>query len=167
MRHGETDANVQHITQGWLDTELNANGRQQAMIAAESFHETIEAIYSSDLLRAKQTAEPFRKQLPTVPYCEDARLRERNFGDATGLPNTGDDWDKFWSAPDDKPPICGAESLNQYTTRVRAFLDEIRTTHYKKVLLITHSGTINRIRDIVHGDEHIQHTNGSTLHIRL
>ena len=68
LRHGETDENTQGIIQGWMNTDLNEHGREQAQQAAEIFSEEIDAIYSSDLKRAVQTAGEFRKKYPTLPY---------------------------------------------------------------------------------------------------
>ena len=76
VRHGETDANADGIVQGWLDTDLNERGKSQAKEAAKEFNEDIDAIYSSDLRRAAQTANEFRKKYPNIPYFEDRRLRE-------------------------------------------------------------------------------------------
>src|ERR1700753_397510 len=102
IRHGETDANDQKIIQGWLDTdiaELNQQGREQAKAAADSFSEVVDALYVSDLKRAVQTAQFFCGKLPGIPYFEDSRLRERDFGALTGHDRQKIDWDKFWSVP--------------------------------------------------------------------
>lgn len=165
MRHGETDANAQRIAQGWLDTDLNSRGRQQAQEAADSFDEYIDAIYASDLQRAIQTAVRFREKFPDKPYYEDKRLRERNFGAATGHPLDTTDWDKFWSAPSYEAPLPGAETLDEYNARVQEFIDMLRKSDLSRVLVITHSGTINRMRDLINGEEYARHANGSVLRI--
>lgn len=51
IRHGETQENVDGIVQGWLESYLNDIGMQQAQTVADNFHESINAIYSSDLQR--------------------------------------------------------------------------------------------------------------------
>ena len=59
VRHGETAWNAEHRVQGQLDVPLNACGRAQALAASKVLtRETFDAIYSSDLSRAQQTAEP-------------------------------------------------------------------------------------------------------------
>ena len=80
MRHGETDWNLADKLQGQEDIPLNVNGRRQAAIAvARVIPLGITRIISSDLSRAKETAEIIAKQLNlTVEY--DSRLREWNFG---------------------------------------------------------------------------------------
>ena len=58
VRHGETQDNVERRFQGWIDTPLNETGLSQAQAVADRLKgEIIGAIYTSDLSRAKQTAE--------------------------------------------------------------------------------------------------------------
>lgn len=166
IRHGETDANLNGIVQGWFDTELNDNGHVQALEAATSFNEKIEAIYSSDLKRSSQTAKKFRDKYPHIHYSEDSRLRERNFGDANGGNRDDYDWDLFWSLTD-TVSVPNAETLNEFSQRIQSFLDTLKETGHSSVLIITHGGTINRIRHLVNGDAYKQHTNGSVTKIRL
>ncbi len=167
VRHGQTDANAQGITQGWLDTDLNETGRAQAAKAARNFNQKIDAIYSSDLKRATQTAQEFRNLHPDLPYFEDARLRERGFGDATGTPQSSFDWDAFWSV-NDRSTIPNAEILNDFTTRVKEFLDDLKSTPYSSVLMVTHSGVLNRVQTIVDPQhQHHTHTNASILEVTI
>lgn len=167
VRHGETQANADGIVQGWLDTDLNEQGQSQARRAAEAFEEAVDIIFSSDLKRASQTAAHFRSRLPDVPYKEDRRLRERNFGDASGQHKDGLDWEVFW-ASSDTVSIPNAEILNDFDARVRDFLDELRSSDYEKVLVVTHGGTINRVQSILGGENvHNPHGNASVTHISL
>ena len=85
VRHGETDWNVNHRIQGQLPVALNARGEAQALAVADRLAgEAIDAIYSSDLVRAMQTAEAIavRHEMPPVP---DVRLREWSLGVLEGL----------------------------------------------------------------------------------
>jgi broad specificity phosphatase PhoE len=167
VRHGETDANVNGIVQGWLDTDLNDNGKAQARKAAEQFGENIDAIYSSDLKRATQTADEFRKKYPGTPYFQDERLRERNFGDATGGHRAKYDWEVFW-ASSNTSSIPNAETLNEYNKRVQSFINTIRISGFLKVLIITHGGTINRVRDLTSDNyQYVVHSNASVTHILI
>jgi probable phosphoglycerate mutase len=167
VRHGETQANADGIIQGWLNTELNDKGHGQAKEAAATFNHSIDAIFSSDLTRATQTAAEFRKKYPNVPYFEDPRLRERNFGDASGEPRANHDWEAFW-ASEDSVPIPNAEILDDYNARVQSFLDSLRQSAFLKPLIVTHSGTINRIQDLT-GDSHepSKHGNASVTQIHI
>lgn len=150
IRHGETQENVDGIVQGWSNSVLNNTGKRQAKAAADNFHEAISAIYSSDLKRCLQTAYFFKDRHPYIPFYEDKRLRERNFGDAQQTHKDLHDWEVFW-ASNDKVSIPNAETLDEYTNRVKNFLDHIRETHSvaENVLIVTHGGTINRIFDIL------------------
>lgn len=152
IRHGETNENHDGIIQGWLDTEINATGKQQAKRAAELFNEPINAIISSDLKRCTETALPFRQKYPSVPYSEDSRLRERGFGEAQGTHTSLQDWEVFWSVRD-SVSIKGAETLDDFDARVQAFLDDIKQQSYESVLIVTHGGTVNRILSIVSGSD--------------
>ena len=79
-RHGQTDWNAQHRYQGETDVPLNETGRQQAEALARCLADAgIEAIYSSDLLRAWETARAVSESTG-APLVSDVGLRERGFG---------------------------------------------------------------------------------------
>lgn len=84
-RHGETEYNRLDIIQGSRDIELNEAGHLQAQTLATRFRNiSIDAIYSSNLKRARQTAGYVAKQKKLeITTCDD--LREMNFGDYEGL----------------------------------------------------------------------------------
>ena len=85
VRHGETDWNKQSRLQGHTDVPLSEEGVRQSEMVAERFRGmTVDAVYSSDLLRATQTAELIGAAVgvPTQPRAE---LREAHFGDWEGL----------------------------------------------------------------------------------
>src|SRR5690625_2980551 len=84
-RHGQTDYNAAGRLQGQSDIELNATGVRQAEIAAPRIAELGPTrIISSDLLRAKRTAEVL-VDLTGLPVELEPRLRERSFGLWEGL----------------------------------------------------------------------------------
>lgn len=167
VRHGETQANADGIIQGWMDTELNATGKEQVRQAAALFDEPIDVIFSSDLTRAKQTADAFRQKYSDLPYFEDVRLRERNFGDAAGEHRNKQDWEAFW-ASSDSVTIPNAETLNEYDARVQSFLTSLQETSFLRPLIVTHSGTINRLLALAgDGHEPTRHQNASITKIRL
>lgn len=85
VRHGETAANKDGTIQGQLDTELNEEGLRQARLLAEKMKETpIHIAYSSDLIRAKKTAEIVLEHHPGVALHERKELRERFMGTLEG-----------------------------------------------------------------------------------
>ena len=84
IRHGETAWNRETRIQGQLDIGLNERGRAQAQALAEALRgESLAAIYSSDLLRARDTARAIAEALDAPVYL-DAALRERAFGHFEG-----------------------------------------------------------------------------------
>lgn len=167
VRHGETDANAQGIVQGWLDTELNQNGIAQAAEAAKNFTHPIDVIYCSDLKRAQRTAQEFRAYHEQIPYFEDARLRERNFGDAAGTHRDEHDWEQFWST-EDRATIANAEIVNDFTARVADFLNELKTKPYESALIVTHGGVLNRVQAIFDPNHtHHPHANASILEVNI
>jgi probable phosphoglycerate mutase len=80
VRHGETAWNAEGRVQGQTDVPLNELGHVQARaVAAVLAGERFDAVYSSDLLRVRQTAEPTAGRLG-LPVAFDSRLRERHYG---------------------------------------------------------------------------------------
>lgn len=85
LRHGRTAWNAERRIQGQLDVELDATGVEQARVVAPLIA-ALEPVlvWSSDLARARQTAEIVAKQAGLVP-AYDERLREFRLGDYQGL----------------------------------------------------------------------------------
>nr|WP_200328870.1 histidine phosphatase family protein [Leucobacter sp. L43] len=86
IRHGQTDWNLSGRMQGRTDIPLNATGREQASVLAERLSRAggWDAVVTSPLLRARQTAEILAERLGLEAVtCEG--LVERSFGDAEGL----------------------------------------------------------------------------------
>lgn len=85
VRHGETDWNVARRIQGHSDIPLNSNGEEQARSLKSTLSSIpFAAIFSSDLIRAKQTAEIFAHP-HSLSVQESQALRERCFGSLEGL----------------------------------------------------------------------------------
>src|SRR3954447_15553771 len=85
VRHGETDWNAEGRLQGHTDRPLSDYGRRQAQQLAEELDgEELEAIYSSDLARASETAEIVGRRLGP-PTVLDPDLREKDWGAWEGL----------------------------------------------------------------------------------
>jgi phosphoserine phosphatase len=85
VRHGATDWNLQGRCQGSTDRDLSDVGiRQAAQLAAFLSNEEIHAIYSSNLRRARQTAELISQPLNLSVMIED-NVRELDHGELEGL----------------------------------------------------------------------------------
>lgn len=86
IRHGETAWNAVRRLQGHTDIPLSATGERQAEALAQALAaEPLDAIISSDLGRALQTAKAVAAQHPHLPLHVDAGLRERGYGAFEGL----------------------------------------------------------------------------------
>ncbi|HSJ58317.1 MAG TPA: histidine phosphatase family protein, partial [Anaerolineae bacterium] len=86
VRHGETEWNALDILQGHLNSPLTERGREQARLLGERFrHVDIDAVFSSDLVRAQRTAEIAFLERELAAVTSDL-LRERNWGEWDGRP---------------------------------------------------------------------------------
>lgn len=143
VRHGESTANKDKIVQGQLDTELTKFGQKQAKKTAERLKLfKIDKIYSSDLKRAKKTAETINLH-HDLEIIEDKRLREINRGDWQGKKKSEVDFSTLkGSLFEQKTP--NGESVIQQDKRVNEFLTEIINKHKKtqeKILIVAHGHT--------------------------
>jgi broad specificity phosphatase PhoE len=141
-RHGETDWNREHRWQGHSDTPLNDTGRAQARALAEELAtESIDAVYSSDLIRAHETArlvaEP--RGLEVIAIRD---LRERSFGSVEGM-TTGEIQARF---PGIELPWSDGETRKALTDRVLGALHRIAETHPDaSVLVVSHGGPLRAV----------------------
>jgi broad specificity phosphatase PhoE len=144
VRHGETEWNVRELVQGRKDIPLNRKGMEQARkVGLRLKSERIDAIYSSDLKRASQTAQ-FIEKFHNTHIRYNRLLRERKFGKMEGIPAS-----EFRKARDDsglpkhlyRPP--GGESYADLQKRVKRFLSGISKRHQTgNVLVVAHGGII-------------------------
>lgn len=148
VRHGQSAGNVAGRFGGHSPTPLSELGKRQAeMTAPVLAKERIKAIYSSDLLRAVQTAEPLAKLLNLEINATDA-FRERHVGVLEGL--TFDEARKAF--PDDyyalinrnlNHIITKGESYSQLLDRTTDVLHEILARHRgSRIAIFSHTGTI-------------------------
>lgn len=134
IRHGETDWNVERRCQGFSDIELNATGRRQAEATARHLSNTkLDAIYSSTLKRAYETAQIIAQHHDAPVQATDA-LRELNQGEFEGLEltdlvaNHGDFLERWLREPADVR-VPGGESLREMQNRAWPALEEIVEKH--------------------------------------
>lgn len=147
VRHGETDWNREGRIQGASDVSLSTLGREQAReLAASLGTRPIGAVYSSDLRRALETAEPLAERLG-LPVHATSALRERNFGANEGriaaevAAELGKEAGTAWHGPDERHP--GGESIREVFERVAAFLDELlEDPAAEEIALVTSGGPI-------------------------
>jgi broad specificity phosphatase PhoE len=150
-RHGETDDNRPPIRfQGFSDTPLNDTGRHQAAELAERVvGQRIVSLWSSDLSRARETAEIVGARIGLEPRL-DARLREANRGVWEGrlfIDVERDQPELFdaWMRAGDAFRFPGGESLLEQQQRVSAALDDVRHAAQLPALVVCHGGSIRVI----------------------
>jgi broad specificity phosphatase PhoE len=137
-RHGETDWNRELRIQGSSDIELNELGRDQARaLAQELEHVELDAIYASDLSRARATAEAVAAS-HGLEVRLDPRLRERSFGSWEGL--TREQIADHAHRPDD------AETDDEVRERVLEAIQAIADEHPgETILVVSHGGALNTL----------------------
>jgi probable phosphoglycerate mutase len=147
-RHGETDDNREPLRfQGWHDTPLNDVGRRQAGKLAERVaDEGIVSLWSSDLIRARETAEIVAARLE-LGVRPDSRLREGNRGNWEGrlFEDVARDEPELyaaWMRAGEQWRFPGGESLVEHQDRVVACVQDIRATGELPALVVCHGGSI-------------------------
>lgn len=143
--HAEAQHNVDQLVGGWYDSSLTDKGKRQARQVGRAlrsiFPELQVPIVSSDLLRARQTAEIIGEHLGTAVTL-DSGFRELSYGVAEGRP-------KAWLDKRIVPTpakgsrldhrVCeGAESRRDLATRVNAAMNEILFSDQKDLVIVTH-----------------------------
>jgi broad specificity phosphatase PhoE len=147
-RHGETDDNRPPIrVQGFRDTPLNDIGRRQAAeLAGRVAAEGVASLWSSDLARARETAEIVGARVGLKPQL-DARLREGNRGHWEGrlfvdIEREQPDRYAAWRRAGERFRFPGGESLREQMDRVGAALQDIRHACEPPALVVCHGGSI-------------------------
>jgi 2,3-bisphosphoglycerate-dependent phosphoglycerate mutase len=148
VRHGETEWNAARRVQGQLDVPLSEVGRAQAGSLSQALPEgRFSALYSSDLLRVRQTAAPAAERLGLEPRLDPA-LRERHYGTFQSLTfaelkaSRPEDYARY-EARDPAFDFGGGESLRDFSARALACLTAIAERHAgEEVLVFTHGGVL-------------------------
>ena len=152
VRHGQSMANKESRFAGHSDFDLSELGREQAKLAAEYLlsRETPDAIYSSDLSRAHNTAAPFAKAYG-LPINDTEGLREIYAGSWEGLEMTEiaerytEDL-RVWREDFSNARCTDGESVAELYARVVKFVCELAKAHDGEcILLATHATPIRAI----------------------
>ncbi|HEX2850013.1 MAG TPA: histidine phosphatase family protein [Acidimicrobiales bacterium] len=149
LRHGETTWNAERRWQGWADTPLSDLGHRQALDAVEHLaHAGLTRAVSSDLQRARRTAETIAAGLGLGEVETDPALRERHVGLFEGhtieeilatWPECFDDDGRLHSVPE-------GEDAGAILARALPALRAIAARHDgETVLVVSHGGVIRTI----------------------
>ena len=149
-RHGATQFNQEYRMTGQTDAPLSALGLRQAAALAERLAgERFDTVVSSDLARARQTAEPVAQRLG-LPVTLDAGLREISMGDWEGrrYPDIVREHaallQRIETDPDGATGAPGGETWAQFAMRIDGALAHWRARHPAgSVLWVTHGGVVS------------------------
>lgn len=147
VRHGESSFNAEGRIQGQSDTPLSELGRRQSQaLAAALATEKIDALVSSPLRRAMETARPLADAL-RLELRTDPRLKELHAGVFQGLvwaeiesryPEAG----AAWRSQDPDFRIPGGESRRDLMRRGQEALEAVRALDLPKVVVVAHGGVL-------------------------
>lgn len=190
IRHGETDWNVDKRLQGHIDIGLNEAGQRQVLALGEALAgEGIDAVFASDLQRARDTAQAVAGAAGLAVQI-DAGLRERCYGGFEGLRHTEiearyPEACRQWKArePDFRYPAGEriAETMREFYERSVAAVQRVLASgRYRKVAIVTHGGVLEcvhhwasqtsfaqpRTFDIFNASVNRLHWDGERAHIR-
>lgn len=142
VRHGETEWNKIDRIQGFSDTHLNKNGRAQAKATAALLKDKhIDLIISSDLARAKQTAEIIA-EATGAEIILNKSLREMDYGLLEGMliPEVNEKYGGFLDRPYEQ---LGGETFEAVEARaMQALHNHKKDYHNKNVVIVTHGALL-------------------------
>lgn len=154
VRHGETEANAARVVSGHFDTSLTLVGEKQAESRKESLkHIHFDAVFSSDLVRAKRTAEIIASDRQ-LAVNTTRLIRERCFGNWEGrlISEVVEEskkmiaWRETLTEEGKRASKMnfGYESDNDIAWRLITFLREVAVTYLGQTLLVVVHGSIMR-----------------------
>jgi probable phosphoglycerate mutase len=147
IQHTQSIHHTNGMIGSWTDWDLTELGIEQAKrigerLSAEINHKQY-VMYSSDLLRAKHTAEIIAAFLNIEPIFTDL-LRERNLGEAVGK---SVEWAHkntiVWEKTVDDKPFKGAESRREAWERILVFYRQMMKSADENVIIVSHGDALS------------------------
>lgn len=155
IRHGESMANEKHLHAGWSQTPLSAKGEEEARGLADILkHLDFDKVYSSDLLRAKQTRA---LALPSADPIFTPLLREINVGELAGknadacLRQYGQRYLTDKATRDFR--FFGGECQQMHFNRVKEFMEKAALRKAEAIAVFCHEGTIRCALEYAHDED--------------
>lgn len=158
IRHGQSLVNLVDWQHGNRDEGLTDLGRRQAQAVAQRLVKDpgqVDALYSSTMLRARETAEIIGDALG-MTVVHDDRIREigNNRLDHAPWPELPADYGDFWATARPfasvTPAVEQGESLMHFRTRVGAFIEDMLDRHTGQVVVaVAHGGVLDALFDHV------------------
>ena len=147
IQHTQSMHHTNGMVGSWTDWELSELGMQQANIIGEKLKaELLDkkfVMYSSDLLRAKQTAENIGKHLGISPILR-IELRERNLGRCCGksVQWLRENFEMQEKTIDDRL-FSDAESRRDEWNRLKPFFDEVMKSDNENIIIVSHGDLLS------------------------
>lgn len=147
IQHTQSVHHLNGMVGSWTDWELSELGVQQANKIGERLKVELSeekfVMYSSDLLRAKQTAEYVGKYLGITPILR-AELRERNLGKCCGksIQWLRENLEMQEKTIDDRL-FSDAESRRDEWNRLKPFFDEVMASDDKNIIIVSHGDLLS------------------------
>lgn len=182
VTHPEATHHTEGLVGGWYDSELTSRGRRHASAIAETIRGMVPdrapvELFSSDLRRTVQTAQPIGAALDTEPQLW-SDLREKSYGEAGGRPQAWLD-DRFVPPPptgermDHDEGIPGAETKLALAQRIYRAMEAITARPCAQQVVVTHGGALTfviaawiRMPIAAAGDVAFRSTSGGITHLR-
>lgn len=147
IRHGESETNEKGLWTGCADVRLTERGKKQAQKAGELLKNiTFDKIYTSDLIRAKETAE---NAISGCDYEISELIREFNVGNLTKMPYSDVTDEQRAIISKAGFAVFGGESSAEMESRVSKFMKALEKENYKNVAVFTHNGWLRAFINIV------------------
>jgi broad specificity phosphatase PhoE len=169
VRHGQTEWNEQGLMQGNADSPLTEKGERQAQETSEKLkYINFDLVFSSDLLRAKRTAEIIALEHKLAVETTKL-LRERNFGGYEGQPYAAmHAFDELMAklTEEERQTFTqnGVENDASFIARILTFFRETAVIHPgKSILVVSHGGVMRSL--LIHLGMAVWSADYSTLHI--
>jgi len=153
VRHGQSESNKKGVLAGHIDSPLSEEGIEQIKQTSLKISPDFSAIYTSDLIRCKQTADIINEKLNVSIIC-DLRLRERNFGALAGKSweELGENLRKLDENQEYNYRPHGGEHVEDVKLRIFSCIEEIKIKHSnKKILVVTSRGVIRLLYKVLSG----------------
>jgi probable phosphoglycerate mutase len=150
VRHGEAEHLISDLTGGWSNTHLTDTGHIQAQAAAKKLKDLVKerkvSVYSSDLIRAIDTAKHFTKSMG-LKIEKRIELREMNNGVAAGKrkEEVKHLFNGSRAVSNDWRPYPGAESWGEFYDRVSSYMNRYFRKRDETRIIFTHGGTLHMI----------------------
>ena len=147
IRHAKTEYNKRELINGSLDDDgLSPEGFAQIpAIISDLASYAFDTMYTSPMLRSRQTADPISKHF-SITLHEDPRLTEVNLGSFNGqswnstIPDFGVNSSALLSSCEYDFTPYGGESADETRARVQSFIDDLRQSKDEKPLIVCHGG---------------------------